>query len=97
MLKSVGMTQKGFNKMMNFECFLYGFKGLIYGLPVSIGITYLIYRSIESGWETKFFIPWHSIVIAVGSVFAVVFSTMVYSMSKIRKDNVIDALKNENL
>ena len=35
--------------------------------------------------------------IATFSVFLVVFSTMMYSMSKIKKDNPIDALKNENL
>ncbi|GAE90526.1 ABC transporter integral membrane protein [Acetivibrio straminisolvens JCM 21531] len=97
MLKSIGMTQKGFNKMMNYECLLYGIKGLMYGIPVSIGVTYLIYRSIIEGWEAKFFIPWYSIVITVGSVFIVVFSTMLYSMSKIKKDNPIDALRNENL
>lgn len=97
MLKSIGMTQKGFNKMMNFECMLYGIKGLIYGLPVSFAVTYWIFRSISNGWETNFFIPWHNVAIAVGNVFAVVFATMLYSMRKIKKDNPIDALKNENL
>lgn len=97
MLKSIGMTQKMFNRMMNYECLLYGIKGLAYGIPVSIGITWLIYRSIMHGLETEFFIPWYSLVIAVGSVFAVVFATMIYSMQKIKKDNPIDALKDENL
>lgn len=97
MLKSIGMTQKMFNKMMNYECLLYGIKGLLYGIPASIGVTYLIYRSISYGLETGFFIPWYSIVLAVGSVFVVVFATMLYSMDKIKKDNPIDALKDENL
>lgn len=97
MLKSIGMTPKAFSKMMNFECLLYGFKGLLYGLPVSFFVTWLIYRSITNGVETAFFIPWYSIAIAVGSVFLVVFATMLYSMHKIRKENTIDALKNENL
>lgn len=97
MLKSVGMTQRGFNKMMNFECILYGAKGLIYGIPVSILITYLIFKSVSQSIVTSFFIPWQSILIAVGSVFLVVFITMIYSMSKIKKDNPIDALKNENI
>lgn len=96
MLKSVGMTQKGFNKMMNFECLLYGFKSLIWGLPVSVLVTFLIYKSIRGGWETRFYMPWFPMVIAVFSVFAVVFVTMLYSMNKIGKDNPIDALKLEN-
>ncbi|MCI6502504.1 MAG: ABC transporter permease [Clostridia bacterium] len=97
MLKSVGMTQKGFNKMMNYECLLYGSKALLLGLPVSCGITYLIYRAVGKTYETTFHLPWAAIGIAVLSVFLVVFATMMYSMSKIKKDNPIDALKNENL
>lgn len=97
MLKSVGMTPKGFTRMMNFECLLYGFKGLLYGLPVSFLVTWYIYHTISNGLDTSFFIPWYSIAIAVGSVFLVVFVTMLYSMGKIRKENTIDVLKNENV
>ena len=97
MLKSVGMTQKGFRRMMNYECLLYGSKALLLGLPVSCGITYLIYRAVTTAYETSFHLPWAAIGIAVLSVFLVVFATMMYSMSKVKKDNPIDALKNENL
>ena len=97
MLKSVGMTQKDFNRMMNFECLLYGTRALLLGLPVSCGVTYLIYLAIMQGYEESFRLPWTAIGIAVLSVFLVVFVTMMYSMSKIKKDNPIDALKNENL
>ena len=97
MLKSVGMTSRGFNRMMNYECVLYGSRALFLGLPVSIGITFLIYLSVEKGFDTSFQLPWAAIAISVLSVFAVVFSTMMYSMNKIKKDNPIDALKNENL
>ena len=61
MLKSVGMTQKGFNKMMNFECLLYGSRALLYGIPVSCGVTYLIYLAIMEGVETRFHLPWVAI------------------------------------
>lgn len=98
MLKSVGMTPKGFNRMMNFESILYGFKSLLFGLPVSVLITRLIYEiSTRGGYEFEFYIPWASFAVAVISVFVVVFASMIYSMRKIKKDNPIDALKNENL
>ena len=85
MLKSVGMTQKGFRRMMNYECLLYGSKALLLGLPVSCGITYLIYRAVTTAYETSFHLPWAAIGIAVLSVFLVVFATMMYSMSKVKK------------
>ena len=83
--------------MMNFECILYGSRSLLYGLPVSVLITWLIYLVISEGFTTEFYLPWGAIAIAVLSVFAVVFATMMYSMRKIKADNPIDALKNENL
>ncbi|MBR4026099.1 MAG: FtsX-like permease family protein [Lachnospiraceae bacterium] len=97
MLKSVGMSNKELNRMMNFECILYGSRALLYGLPVSGVITWFIYKIVSDGFETGFHLPWTAIGIATLSVFLVVFATMMYSMRKIKADNPIDALKNENL
>lgn len=97
MLKSVGMSHKEMSRMMNFECVLYGSRAILYGLPVSVLITWFIYRVISEGFTTGFYLPWEAIMIAVFSVFAVVFATMMYSMRKIQADNPIEALKNENL
>lgn len=97
MLKSVGLSPKGMHRMMRFECLLYGFRGLLFGLPVSFLLTWLIYRSVANGMELDFFIPWYSVLIAVGSVFLVVAITMVYSMRRLNRENTVDALKNENL
>ena len=97
MLKAVGMTRKAFDKMMRFESMLYGVKSILYGIPVAIGMTYLIYMSMRGGIEFDFFLPWTALFIAVGSVFVVVFATSRYAMEKVHKDNPVDALKNENL
>ena len=97
MLKSVGMSNKELNRMMNFECVLYGSRALLYGLPVSAVITWLIYRVVSDGYRAGFYLPRGAIGIAVGSVFLVVFATMMYSMKKIKADNPIDALKNDNV
>ena len=97
MLKSVGMTAGGFNRMMCFECLLYGSRALLYGLPVSVAVTFLIYLAINNGFDTSFSLPLTAIGIAVFSVFAVVIITMMYSMREIKKENPIDALRNENL
>lgn len=97
MLKSVGMPRKDFTRMMNYECFLYGTRALLLGLPVSCGVTWLTWKSISHGMETDFRLPWEAMGIAVLGVFLVVGISMVYAMGKIHKDNPIDALKNENL
>ena len=98
MLKSVGMTDKDFRKMMNFESILYGIKSLLYGLPVSLVITYILYLiTNDSGFDIEYYVPVGNFLTAVVSVFIVVFSSMIYSMKKISKENIADALKNENI
>ena len=82
---------------MIYECLLYGIKGLLYGLPVSVGVTWLIYHAVSEGIGMTFFIPWSSVAIAVGSVFLVVSISMIYAVATIRNKNTIDELKNENL
>ncbi|MCL1964517.1 MAG: ABC transporter permease [Firmicutes bacterium] len=95
MLRSVGLNNRGFNKMMNFECLFYGLKALLYGLPISAAITYLIYKAILNGVDVSFTLPWNSIAISIFSVFFVVFVTMMYAVGKIKKANVIDGLRDE--
>jgi L-2-hydroxyglutarate oxidase LhgO/ABC-type antimicrobial peptide transport system permease subunit len=97
MLKSVGMTKSGFNKMLNYECVFYGLKSLIYGIPVALLFTWMIFKSLRQGVDIAFQLPVSSILTSVLSVFIVVFVTMIYSMRKIRNENILDALKCENL
>ena len=97
MLKSVGMTKKGFNRMMNYECLLYGVKGLLLGLPVSLVICFLMYKSLQDAWNVSFLVPWMSVLIVIVSVFVIVFASMLYSMQKIKKENPIEALRDDNL
>ena len=97
-LKSVGLTSKGMAKMMTFESLLYGLKSLMFSLPVSLGVTYLVYLvARDSGYEMGFYVPWDKFIIAIFSVFIIVALSMVYSMIKINKENTVETLRNENI
>ena len=96
-LSSVGMTPKEMNRMLSYECVLYGLKALLYGLPVSLLVTWVIYRVVGSGMDTEFYVPAASIVVVIASVFLVVFSTMLYAKSKLQKANIIDSIRQESL
>lgn len=97
MLESIGMTKKGLYRMLNYECILYGAKSILYGLPVSIAATWFIYKVVQDGYAIGFYIPISSIIIAVISVFLVVFVTMFYAAGKLKKHSVVETLKNENV
>lgn len=97
MLKSVGMTPHSFGKMINFESIFYGIKALCFGLPISFAITVLLYKVMSNSFRFPFTMPWGSYLVAIAAVFAVVFTTMLYSSSRIKRENIIDALKTENI
>ncbi len=97
MLRSMGMTARGINRMSNFECLIYGTRSLLFGLPIAVLMTYLIYLVTVSMAHLRFELPWTAIGIAVISVFIVVSVSMLYSTGKMKRDNPIDALKEENI
>lgn len=95
MLKSVGITPKGFSLLLNYESIFYGIKSLIYGLPLSIAAMYLIHTTLARKFEFAFILPVRSILVVIIAVFLLVGTAMLYSARKVKKDNIIDALKQE--
>lgn len=94
MLRSVGMSDRDFNKMMRFECAFYGVRSLLFGLPVAIISSWMICKTMMVD-SHRFVLPWASIGISIISVFLVIFITMLYAVSKIKKENIIDALRDD--
>ncbi|MER2107152.1 MAG: ABC transporter permease [Solibacillus sp.] len=96
MLRSVGMSDRDFNKMMRFECALYGFQTLLFGLPISSFLAWLIYKGmLAGGAEVTFTFPWASMTISLVGVFIIIFITTMYALSMIKKENIIDALRDD--
>ena len=84
--------------MMTFESILYGVKSLLFSLPVSLVMTYLVYLvASDSGYEMRFYVPWDKFIIAIASVFIIVALSMVYSIKKVNKENTVETLRNENI
>lgn len=97
MLRSVGMTPKGINKMIHSESVFYGIKSLMYGLPLGVLLMYLIYRAFMGRFNYGFSLPWASLIGVCAAVFLIVSAAMVYGSAKVKKVNIIDALKQENM
>lgn len=97
MLRSVGMTKGGFRRMMIFECLIYGTKALLFGIPVSFLITIWIYSSLNVTWDGGLLIPWSAYVIVIVSVFIVVLISMIYAMSKINRNNLVETLRKDSI
>ena len=96
-LRSVGMSHRSFDRMMVYECLLYGTKAIAAGIPVALAVSLWIYRTVNSGYVFVYRPPLDGMAIAVVSVFIVMVITMIYATRQVKKENVIDALKDENL
>ena len=98
MLRSMGLTRHGFNKMLLCESLFFGLKSLLYALPVSFVIVFYLNdmsKSIVTFNET--IIPWNSIIIATIGVFVIVLISVMYSTRKIKKENILEAIREENI
>ncbi len=97
MLRSVGITPGKFNKMVCYESLFYGLKAVAYGLPISLLIAVLMQQSLGGTFGFAFYIPIWAYLSAVAGVMLLVGLTMAYAVHQIKRTNLIDGLKNENL
>ena len=95
MLRSVGMTPQGFNRMLRFESIFYGLKGLLWGLPISLLIALLLSRMESNVFGMGFSLPWVSYIVAICAILVIVLASMAYSTHRIKRENIIDELKQE--
>ena len=97
MLKSIGMTKREFNRMINLETIFYSTKALIYGIALGMIGTFALYKAFSVKFESDMYIPVKPILISVIAVFILVFIIMRYSIAKINKQNTIETIRNENI
>ena len=97
MLKSVGMTSNEFNRMIRLETIFMGSKSLFYGLPIGMVFSYLIYLKLGKPEGLPFAFPYMAVLIAVLAVFLLITGIMKYSMSKIKRQNTIETIRNDNV
>lgn len=96
-LKSIGMTKKEFNRMIRLESVLYGGKVLIIGIPIGIGLSYLLFKSFGIGYEMTYELPLKAIGISIIAVVVLIWVIMRFSLKKINKQNIIETIRKDNI
>ncbi len=97
MLKSIGMTNSEFKKMIRLESIFIGVKSLIIGIPIGLVLSYLIYYFLGKDAGIAYKLPILAIIISIIAVLLLISSLMKYSMNKINKQNTIETIRNENI
>lgn len=97
MIKSVGMTPRSFKKSIYLENIRYGVMALVWGLPVSLGLDLLMYKVLGSSFDYGYTFRWYYYLAAALAVFAVIGMALLYALDKIKKDNIIETLKRDDI
>lgn len=96
-LKSIGMTTKEFNKMIRLESIFYGTKSLLIGIPIGLGLSYLMFKAFGESVDFGFIFPVSGVLISIIAVFVLIISIMKYSLNKINKQNIIETIRKDNI
>jgi putative ABC transport system permease protein len=94
-LQSVGMTYTGLKRMLNLESIMCSAKSLVIGLPIAIVLTYLINLPIRSTFPVPYQLPWLAAALCIVAIFAITWVTMRYSISQLRKRNIVETIRSE--
>lgn len=95
MIRSVGMTPKSFKKMIYYESFRYGLKSLFFSIPIGVLIHYVMYLQLARSYDFGFVPHIYLYLISIAAVFVIISLALLYSITKIKNDNIIETLKQD--
>ena len=97
-LRSIGMTDKQFAGMVRLESVFISVKALVIGVPLGILISYLLCVMMNRmDGAIIYEPPYKAIILCIVVVIMLIYAIMKLSMTKLRHNNIIDTIKNENL
>ena len=97
-LRSIGMTDKQFAGMVRLESVFISVKALVIGVPLGILINYLLcFIMNRMGGAIIYKPPYKAIILCIVVVIMLIYAIMKLSMTKLRHNNIIETIKNENL
>ncbi len=99
MLRSIGLTKKGFNKMLSLESFFFGMKSFLYGFVISNFFILIInwwikemYNPFRDSKLIHLHYPYQTFLIGFLGIFLLTLVTMHYATKQMKQENIIDAL-----
>ena len=97
-LRSIGMTDKQFVGMVRLESVFISVKALVIGVPLGILISYLLCVMMNRMDDAIIYEPpYKAIILCIVVVIMLIYAIMKLSMTKLRHNNIIETIKNENL
>lgn len=95
-LRSIGLSEKSFNKMLFYEGFILGFDSLIWGQVIS---NFFIVLTLVANVNKDELVPYpfKYLIASIIGVYLIIFIAMYFGSRKIKKSNIIETIRNENI
>ena len=97
MIQSIGITPKSFNKMTYLESIYYSLFAMLYGVPISLGLSYLMYKNMSEVFQFDFVYPYWAIALAGVVMLIVSFVSVYMPKKKMERESIIDNIRDENI
>ena len=98
MLKSVGMTDDEFRRMIRLESVLYTLRALLIGLPIGIFISYGVHYMLGAGGiGLSYELPIIPILISIAVVTILIMVIMRYSVRQVSRQNIIETIRQDTV
>lgn len=98
-LRSTGLTLNGMNKLLNLESFFFSMLPIILSLPILIGTISIMLYQVKSVTLGMFIthVPWGYIALCTLLNIGVVWLAYQITGNKLKKENIISAIKDETI
>ncbi len=96
MLRSVGLTPRGLNKMLILEGLFFALRPIIIGIPVVLAICWFMLRLTAITWNEFIAVfQGKAISIYIILIFIAIFLSYWFSAKSVKQSNIIEAMKDE--
>lgn len=93
-MKSVGMSASQFRSMIMDECATWCLRGLIPGVILSVGVSFMLYTAVSESLEGLMFtLPWSYVVLAAVMILLTIALSVAYGMHRCNADNIVEAIR----
>lgn len=96
MLKSIGMGNRAFWRMIALECASYALRGLIIGLVLGAGVTFMVFQAMSLSFAgLDFEMPLGWVLGAIGLVVSVLALSTLYALRKSSAGSIVQTLRED--
>ncbi len=92
-LKSVGMTTEGLQKMLFSESIICTMKATVWGVPFGILIPYFINVAIRQAFPVLYEVPWRLLLTSISGIFLLILAVTFGAIYRLRKQNLIESIR----